>query len=54
MDEAYLVCWWIPAGTIPSTEEAVERLAQLRRDGVSDEVFTLRDPRPAPAVVAPR
>ncbi len=26
MDEAFLVCWWIPVGTIPSTEEAVERL----------------------------
>ena len=51
MDEAFLVCWWIPAGTIPSTEEAVERLAQLRRDGVSDEAFTLarRTARPRPS-----
>ena len=47
-DEAYLVCWWVPAGTIPSVEEAVVRLERLRRDGSGDDVFTLRDARPAP------
>jgi Domain of unknown function (DUF3291) len=49
LDDAYLVCWWIPAGQVPSVGEAVERLERLRRDGVSDDAFTLRDLRPAPS-----
>lgn len=52
--EAYLVCWWIPAGHVPSVEEAVERLERLRRDGPTDDAFTLRDLRPAPATSALR
>jgi hypothetical protein len=52
LDDAYLACWWIPAGQVPSVEEAVERLERLRRDGVSDEAFTLRDLRPAPSAPA--
>jgi hypothetical protein len=52
LDAAYFVCWWIPAGRVPTVEEAVERLERLRREGVSDEVFTLRDLRPAPAAPA--
>ena len=54
MDEAYLVCWWIPAGTVPAVAEAVDRLARLRAEGVSDDAFTLRDLRPAPAATALR
>ena len=49
MAEAYLVCWWVPAGHVPTVEEAMARLEQLRRDGPSDDVFTLRDAGPAPA-----
>jgi len=30
MDRAYLVLWWIPAGTIPTIEEAAARLDKLR------------------------
>jgi hypothetical protein len=52
LDDAYLVCWWVPAGQVPSVDEAVARLERLRRDGVSDEAFTLRDLRPAPAAPA--
>ena len=48
VDEAYLVCWWVPAGEVPTVEEALGRLARLRRDGVSDDAFTARDRRPAP------
>ncbi len=50
IDEAYLVCWWVPAGDVPTVAEALDRLTRLRRDGVSDEAFTMRDRRPAPAV----
>ena len=53
LDEASLVCWWVPAGYVPTVEEAIERLARLRRDGVSDEAFTMRERRPTPAPVAP-
>lgn len=35
-----LVCWWIPAGEIPSTDEAVARLARLEREGPSPDAFT--------------
>jgi Domain of unknown function (DUF3291) len=48
MAEAYLVCWWIRAGQVPSVEDAVSRLERLRTAGVSDDAFTLRDLRPAP------
>lgn len=51
LDEAYLVCWWVPAGEVPTVEEAMQRLGALRRDGVSDTAFTMRDRRPAPAAV---
>jgi hypothetical protein len=47
-DGPYLVCWWVPAGHVPSVEEAVARLERLRSDGPSDDAFTLRDIRPAP------
>jgi hypothetical protein len=46
--EAYLVLWWIPAGTIPTTHDAKERLDLLRRDGPSLAAFTFRTPFPAP------
>ena len=52
MAEAFLVCWWVPAGDVPSVDEALDRLAMLRRDGVSDDAFTLRERRPAPPVTA--
>ncbi|MEV4619206.1 DUF3291 domain-containing protein [Asanoa sp. NPDC049573] len=47
-DEAYLVLWWIPAGTLPTIEEAADRLDLLRRKGPSPEAFTLREPYPSP------
>jgi Domain of unknown function (DUF3291) len=52
MAAAYLVCWWVPAGTIPSVEEAAARLEQLRREGPGEVVFTLHDPRPAPSTIS--
>ncbi|MEU2549062.1 DUF3291 domain-containing protein [Streptomyces roseolus] len=38
--EAHLVLWWVPAGHRPTTEEAVERLAELRAHGPSPRAFT--------------
>jgi hypothetical protein len=46
--EAYMAMWWIPAGHIPSVEEAKERL-QFRRDhGDSAVVFSFSKPYPQP------
>ena len=38
--EAHQVMWWIAAGHIPTVEEALERLAQLRREGPTERAFT--------------
>jgi hypothetical protein len=46
--DAYLVLWWIPAGTIPTTHDAKERLERLRRDGPTQVAFTFRTPFPPP------
>ncbi|CAB4565977.1 MAG: DUF3291 domain-containing protein [Actinomycetes bacterium] len=35
-----LVCWWVPAGEIPSTDEAMRRLDRLATDGPSAAAFT--------------
>lgn len=44
LSEAHLVLWWVPAGHIPSIEEALERLERLRRDGPTPAAFTFRLP----------
>lgn len=38
--QAHQVLWWIPAGHIPTIEEALQRLADLRRDGPTARAFT--------------
>jgi len=45
--EAVTVLWWVPAGTVPAQEDAVRRLALLRREGPSPAAFTFREPFPA-------
>ena len=39
MDTPHFVMWWIPAGHLPSLEEAKERLAHLTARGPSDHAF---------------
>jgi hypothetical protein len=46
--EAYLALWWIPAGHLPSVEEAATRIAALRADGPTAFAFTFRERFPAP------
>ncbi len=46
--ETYLVLWWVPAGHIPTVEDAKERLRSLRAEGPTPEAFTLRTRFPAP------
>jgi hypothetical protein len=42
------VLWWIPAGTVPTVAEAMERLATLTRSGPGPEAFTFRQRHEAP------
>ena len=49
VEEPMTVGWWIPAGTIPTLVEAIERLEALRQNGPSDAAFPLtRHIPPAP------
>ena len=38
----HLVLWWIPAGSIPTVAEALERLDRLATHGSGPEAFTFR------------
>ncbi|RFS84382.1 DUF3291 domain-containing protein [Actinomadura spongiicola] len=38
--EAHLVLWWIPAGHVPTVEEAMERLRTVREHGPTPQAFT--------------
>lgn len=37
--QANFVMWWVPAGHVPSVEEAFERLEDLRESGASERAF---------------
>lgn len=38
--KAHLVLWWVPAGHLPTVDEALERLADLQAHGPSPRAFT--------------
>jgi hypothetical protein len=44
----HLAMWWIPAGHIPTVEEAVERLEFRRGHGDSEAAFSFASPHPTP------
>ncbi|MGZ4148162.1 MAG: DUF3291 domain-containing protein [Actinomycetota bacterium] len=48
MRDAHLAVWWIDRGTVPTVEDAVDRLLLLRRVGPSPDAFTLKEPFPSP------
>jgi hypothetical protein len=48
MAELFVVLWWIPAGHIPTVQEAEERLTLLRAVGPSPDAFTFRQHFPPP------
>lgn len=50
--EMYFVMWWIPAGHIPTPDEAKERLAHLQAHGESELAFTFKHIFPAPVTSA--
>ena len=40
----YMALWWIPAGAIPTLEDAKERLATLEEHGPTAYAFTFKRP----------
>jgi hypothetical protein len=48
VDWQYLVLWWVPAGHIPTVEEAEERLLHLNARGPTPHAFTFKQRFPAP------
>jgi hypothetical protein len=44
----YMVLWWIPAGAIPTVDEAKERLEHLRVNGPTLYAFTFKARFPSP------
>jgi hypothetical protein len=48
MEEASLVLWWVPAGDIPTTDDAIRRLETLRQRGPTAEAFTFKQSFPPP------
>ena len=47
-DGPYYAMWWVPAGHIPSTQEARERLEHLREHGDGPFAFSFKSVSPAP------
>jgi hypothetical protein len=47
-----LALWWIPAGHIPTVQEAQDRLQHLKENGPTPHAFTFRTPFPAPGAQA--
>jgi heme-degrading monooxygenase HmoA len=51
-DGVIMALWWIPAGHIPSVDEAKQRLASLERDGPTPFAFTFKTVFPPILAVA--
>jgi len=49
-DGAYSVLWWIPAGHVPTIDEATKRLEHLRTHGPSAYAFGFKSVHPPDAV----
>ena len=47
-DGAYQALWWVPAGHIPTTDEALAKLWTLDRYGPGPQAFTFKARFPAP------
>lgn len=48
----YMVLWWVPAGHLPTVEEAQERLEHLRAHGPTPHAFTFKARFPSPGAEA--
>lgn len=47
--EAYQVLWWVPAGRLPTVDEALARLKHLQTQGPSAHAFTFKEHYPPPS-----
>lgn len=47
--QVYMALWWIPAGTLPTIEDAKAKLVLLERLGPTAEAFTFRQPFAPPS-----
>jgi hypothetical protein len=45
--EPMVVLWWVPAGHVPTTAEAKEKLEYLRAHGPTPQAFTFKQRFPA-------
>jgi hypothetical protein len=52
-DGPYQALWWIPAGHIPSVDEALGKLWLLERHGPTGHAFTFKTRFPAPGLGGP-
>ena len=52
-DGAYMVLWWVPAGTIPTPHEGLMRLRWLDQNGPTPYAFDFRSKFPPPDVAGP-
>jgi hypothetical protein len=50
---AYQALWWVPAGTIPTVNDALSRLWLIDRFGPSPDAFTFKTRYPQPGLAGP-
>lgn len=47
-DDPFAVLWWVPAGHLPTVEEAEAKLAELKANGPTSAAFTFKSRFPPP------
>jgi hypothetical protein len=52
--QVYMALWWIPAGALPTVEDAKAKLELLERLGPTPEAFTFKQPFAPPSGLAVR
>jgi len=51
---AFMALWWLPAGTLPSVEDGMARIALLDRQGPTPQAFTFKQPYDAGGLLLDR
>ena len=47
--KVYMALWWVPAGTLPTIQDARDKLALIERLGPTADAFTFRQPFAPPS-----